>query len=89
MKIALGTVSKTKLIITVYSISIFLGSTYGTFRRELEKEVITLIPFTCFDTYRGHLEKVRIAFKSIRWCADDLRELVETTLFEQDPPYLG
>ncbi|CAH3115558.1 unnamed protein product [Porites lobata] len=34
-----------------------VGSTYGTFRRELEREVITLIPFTCVDTYRGHLEK--------------------------------
>ncbi|XP_068719795.1 gamma-secretase-activating protein-like isoform X2 [Montipora capricornis] len=34
-----------------------VGSTYGTLRRELEKEVVTLIPFTCVDTYRGHLEK--------------------------------
>lgn len=37
-----------------------LGATYGTFRRELEREAITLIPFTCVDTFRGHLEKVRI-----------------------------
>ncbi|XP_078370920.1 protein pigeon-like isoform X2 [Oculina patagonica] len=34
-----------------------VGATYGTFRRELEREAITLIPFTCVDTYRGHLEK--------------------------------
>jgi len=34
-----------------------VGSTYGIFRRELEREVIALIPFTCVDTYRGHLEK--------------------------------
>ncbi|XP_074619481.1 gamma-secretase-activating protein-like isoform X2 [Acropora palmata] len=34
-----------------------VGSTYGTFRRELEREVVTLIPFTCDDTFRGHLEK--------------------------------
>ncbi|XP_020618690.1 protein pigeon-like isoform X2 [Orbicella faveolata] len=34
-----------------------VGATYGTFRRELEREAITLIPFTCVDTFRGHLEK--------------------------------
>mgnify|MGYP000273665055 FL=1 len=38
----------------------FSGSTYGTFRRELEREVVTLIPFTCVDTFRGHLEKVSV-----------------------------
>lgn len=38
----------------------FSGSTYGTFRRELEREVVTLIPFTCVDTFRGHLEKVNV-----------------------------
>ncbi|PFX31262.1 gamma-secretase-activating protein-like isoform X2 [Stylophora pistillata] len=34
-----------------------VGATYGTFRRELQGEPIALIPFTCVDTYRGHLEK--------------------------------
>ena len=47
----------------VILIMIFLGSTYGSFRRELEREVVALIPFTCADTYRGHLEKVRIIFQ--------------------------
>lgn len=53
----LGTLSIAKLTLMTFDMS---GSTYGIFRRELEREVIALIPFTCVDTYRGHLEKVRI-----------------------------
>lgn len=48
---------------TLITFEFSLGATYGTFRRELEREAITLIPFTCVDTFRGHLEKVGIVLQ--------------------------
>lgn len=39
-----------------------VGSTYSLLKRALDRErdrdVLRLIPFTCVDTFRGHLEEV-------------------------------
>ncbi|XP_032223008.2 gamma-secretase-activating protein isoform X1 [Nematostella vectensis] len=51
-----------------------IGSTYGLLKRQLDRGVLKLLPFTCVDTFRGHLEesldKRRIATIFCTLCRD-------------------